>query len=167
MNNETKKRFYRAIESKDMEAVIAVLAQEPDLLTCYIGGDTVVHLACECDFPELIGPLTEMGCSVNALNVDGYPPIYLPCSEGIITVVESLLDHGADVDGLRKANAFGQITETTPLVRAIRNGHLELVKMLLSRGASTSVNDGLSLIDRAKGYPEVQELLISAISRHE
>jgi hypothetical protein len=71
MSNQTEKKLILAIEAKDMEAVIAVLAQDPGLLKCDFEGITVMHLACECDFPELVVTLAHMGFSVNALDANG------------------------------------------------------------------------------------------------
>ena len=119
-------------------------------------------MAAECDFPELVDKLVELGCSPDVLDRDGYTPIYFPCSEGYLKVVEALLDKGADIDGLKKAGPNGHIDQTTPLVRAVRNGHADVVKLLLERGASLKVKDPKPLIERSKKFPEIEKLLIEA-----
>ncbi|KAL9587202.1 MAG: hypothetical protein Q9203_003589 [Teloschistes exilis] len=64
-------------------------------------------------------------------------PISTAASSGWLSVVEILLDHGADLeiqDGPHSADG-------TSLNRAIENGHAGVVKFLLGRGASPQVVD--------------------------
>ncbi len=158
--SEIKKQFNRATESKDLKEVLHILSKHPELLSCFIGGITAMHLAADCDFPELIPELVRMGCSPNVLDEEGYPPIYFSCSEGLVSVVDELLKCGADIDGLRKVESSGNIEQTTPLVCAVRNGHLELVQLLIAKGASLNVKDPIPLLERAKSFPEIEEELL-------
>lgn len=158
--SEVKKSLNRAVEAKDLHKAISVISQNPILLSDTIAGVPIIHFVCNCDFPELIPELTNLGCSVDALDTYGYPPIYFACSEGFVEVVKTLLDQGADVDGLRKIGVDGYVDETTPLVRAVRNGHIDTVRLLVSHGASINVREfGVSLLDLAKPYPEIEKLL--------
>ncbi|MGJ8639199.1 MAG: ankyrin repeat domain-containing protein [Opitutaceae bacterium] len=158
IKSEIKRMLYRAIEAKNVCSALSILSEYPDLLTCYIGGDTVMHIAAECDCPELIAELVGLGCCPNALDEHGYPPIYFPCYEGYVQVVDTLLDHGADVEGLRPSSN-GNFDQTTPLVCAARNGHLDLVKLLLNRGASVQVSDPRPIIEQVAEYPEIEKEL--------
>lgn len=159
MNTNVSKLLYSKLVSKELDGVIGILLEHRDLLVERITGITIVHLACECNFPELIPELVKFGCDVNVIDRDGYPPIYYPCSEGYYAVVKVLLDCGADVNGLRTICENGYIDQTTPLVRGVRNGHLDVVKLLVSRGASTKVRDPKDLLERAKRYPEIEAFL--------
>ena len=95
-------KLYRLIDSHDLQGTIDFLDMHPDLLERNMGGLTIVHMACECDFAELIPVLINRGCSANDKDVNGYPPIYFPCSEGYTDVIKALLDNGADIEGLRE-----------------------------------------------------------------
>ena len=57
--------------------------------------------------------------------------------EGFLTVVEALLDHGADPELQEGADS----ASGTPLNRAIDYGHIAIVRLLLQRGADPKVLD--------------------------
>jgi ankyrin repeat protein len=83
-----------------------------------------------------------------------------------IAVAERFLDLGADVD---EAANRGRTAGYTPLMMAVRNGHLELVRLLLEHGAAVdaAADDGataLSLADEAD-HPEILVLLERESSR--
>jgi ankyrin repeat protein len=59
-------------------------------------------------------------------NISGLSALYIACSQGFTSIAKRLLDLGAN---LRSNNDFN------PLVIACANAHVEVVKLLLSRGA--------------------------------
>ena len=65
--SKIKKALYTAIESKDLSRTLSVLSDAPELLAEHIAGVTVMHLACDSDFLELIPELVSLGVSVDAL----------------------------------------------------------------------------------------------------
>lgn len=65
------------------------------------------------------------------------PPLTKAAGAGFMSVVETLLDHGADPD-LRDSPREGS---GTPLNRAIDYGHISVVKILLQRGADPKILD--------------------------
>ena len=105
--------------------------------------------------------LVEKGANVNARDDDGRTPLFFAATKGHLRVVEFLVEHKADVDPkdyrgatllskstrhetfTEKAQAIFDSTEVatkdkvavTPLMSAKNNGHDEVVKFLLSRGA--------------------------------
>ena len=69
-------------------------------------------------------------------NADSTPPLYYAASFGLTTVVEYLLDMGAD------AEAPGGRAGATPINIAAYRGNTDVVELLLERGADPSVPDG-------------------------
>uniref|UniRef100_UPI0028528838 ankyrin repeat domain-containing protein n=1 Tax=Cerasicoccus frondis TaxID=490090 RepID=UPI0028528838 len=162
--SELTRELNRAIEGKNLEETLSILSRNPDLLDIEKSGISVMHWACDCDFSQLIPELVKRGCSPNALDENGYPPIYYPSSEGFVSVIRTLLEYGADIEGLREIEESGYIEQTTPLVRATRNGHLEVVQLLISKGATTKVKDTKnSILDHAGRHPEVRQFLEKTI----
>ena len=78
------------------------------------------------------------------------------------TIVQELLDAGADVDS---ANREG----ITALMMATYHGHMDVVLLLLNAGANVNLADGqeLTALDRAvtKGHTDIARALHSAGER--
>jgi len=87
----------------------------------------------------------------------------LASSKGFHEIVLKLLEHGGNFRG-------GDVNEKTALLRAAQNGHLFVVKILLSRGANLQVNSfdlrgegGTALIQAARnGHDKVLQELLNA-----
>jgi len=62
----------------------------------------------------------------------------LAAQYGYVHTVEILLDAGVDAN---RFNPVGAHSHSTPLHQAAANGHLDVVKLLVSRGAKTDVKD--------------------------
>lgn len=80
--------------------------------------------------------------------------------KGDVTGVRALLEKGA---GLEAKSRYGQ----TPLFFAARNGHEEIVKLLLAKGANPNINDTfykMSMLAAVadKGYVSIVKALIDA-----
>ena len=77
-------------------------------------------------------------CKINPKLVncsdDGWTPLIVAAHKGRITVLTKLLDAGANIDA---TSVHG-----TALQKAVSHGHLEVVKYLLSRGASLNLQVG-------------------------
>ena len=73
---------------------------------------------------------------VNCLSPTQYTPLYLACHRGYTSVVELLLEHGAD-PGLE--NGHGRFC----LATAVKNGHLNIVELLLSHGKENNSEESL------------------------
>lgn len=83
--------------------------------------------------------------------------LHLACVRGRTDAVRRLLEQGADV------NADHDYYEGTPLLMAAREGHVETVSLLISRGADIDVRDRYgttpTLMAAIHGHQEVFDLL--------
>lgn len=113
-------------------------------------------------FAALYGLLPEVKTLVNQkeapVNRSGWTPLHYACTNGHLDVALFLLDKGAVVDALSP-------NETTPLMMAIRAGNIQLVRLLLERGADIRIRNqqGYSAIDVAEFFnqEEIQKGLKS------
>uniref|UniRef100_A0A672NT10 BCL-6 corepressor-like n=1 Tax=Sinocyclocheilus grahami TaxID=75366 RepID=A0A672NT10_SINGR len=71
-------------------------------------------------------------CDVNHRDNAGYCALHEACSRGWLSIVQHLLEHGADI------NCSAQ-DGTRPLHDAVENDHLDVVRLLLSYGADPTL----------------------------
>jgi ankyrin repeat protein len=82
------------------------------------------------DVPKVVDCALERGARINARGNKDWTPLHLACRRGFLGVVQTLVEHGADV------NAKTSIDDHfTPLCEAIVGGHNEVVEFLLAYGA--------------------------------
>jgi len=123
-----------------------------------VDGFTPLQLACFFGHGEMAVWLIDRGADVNAVaqNEIRIQPIHAAATTGNLTVLTSLLQHGAD------ANAKQQ-NDFTPLHTAADNGDVALVELLLSYGATADpmTEDGRTplVIAQEKGHERVAALL--------
>lgn len=140
---------------------------------------------------ELAMLLLERGANIEEVNDEGYTPLMEAAREGHEEMVALLLSQGAEinaqteetsetaltlaccggftevVDFLIKAGADISAGANTPLMEAAQEGHLELVKYLISN-AGAEINTATSSGDTAltyacdNGHTDVAEVLVSA-----
>jgi len=84
--------------------------------------------------PDMVELLVEFGADVNAKSPDGTPVLMAYPYRDRIAVYKELIAHEAD---LNITNAEGQ----TPLIKAVLEGNLEMVKILMEHGANPHVKD--------------------------
>jgi ankyrin len=126
-------------------------------------GATALHWAVRADDLATVEALLGAGANVSATNALGVPPIYIAASNGNAAMISRLLDARADVNatdatgdsalmaairaesaaavrllidrGARVNYAEPEIAHT-PLMWAVRTNHTEIMRMLLTAGAS-------------------------------
>ena len=99
---------------------------------------------------ELAQVLIEAGAPVDGLPTSGETPLHGAASLGEPGVAEVLIDHGANLEVV--ANYPG-IPDGTPLDFAVHFGMVEVVDLLVQRGAkvlSTRMAAGVGLVDRVQ-----------------
>lgn len=138
-------------------------------------GKTLLCIACEYDridiAREMIGSMKFLGCSIDSPNPRGYTALHSACQYGSKNVVQLLLDEGFDVNAYTHERfpkpdstdpwppvitlfSSGNLDPTsfliqdrlTPLHLASRNGHLEVVKLLLAKSAPINA---MSMVDQS------------------
>jgi ankyrin repeat protein len=91
-------------------------------------GPTLLYVACEEGFTQIVRMLIDAGADINYANILGYPPLYTASARGCSEIVQMLIDAGADLD-------FRSKTGETPLFAAAICGHTQIVGMLIAAGA--------------------------------
>ena len=160
MTEETTKKLMEIIRSGDRTALDDMLKQEPELLRFAApNGSSVVLLAAYYGHAELVEVFVRHGAKldvfeasatgnlervrelvkqnaglVNAFAADGFFPLGLAAFFGHRAIVEFLLKNGAEVN-----TAARNAQRVTALHGAVAGRDVEIVKMLLERGASANV----------------------------
>jgi ankyrin repeat protein len=93
---------------------------------------TPLDIAIQRDYPEIIALLVNAKADLNPR--DFLKPLFRAVSVGQKSIVEFLLDHGADVAG-------DDGTGNTPLHMAASNGSQDIVSLLLSRNANVNASN--------------------------
>lgn len=115
---------------------------------------------------EEVERLIQIGANVNFNDsYTNWTPLISACMEGHIEIVDSLINHSADIN---MANNNGK----TPLMAASESGHANVVELLLKRGANVHYSNynGFNALKVAtkEGHQQVislleDQLLISAM----
>src|SRR5687767_8898780 len=85
-----------AAEKGDRAAIRTLLKQHADVNAPQADGMTALHWASHLDDFETAKLLVSANANVNATNRNGVTPLSLACQNGNASIVELLLDHGAD-----------------------------------------------------------------------
>uniref|UniRef100_A0A8C4NI16 Ankyrin repeat, family A (RFXANK-like), 2 n=1 Tax=Eptatretus burgeri TaxID=7764 RepID=A0A8C4NI16_EPTBU len=145
----------------------------------FINSLTVHQLAAKGEIEHLANRLEQADCKVNQADEHGFTPLIWAAAHGQITVVDFLLQKGANVmalgqereSALALAAARGDVAivnlllqskadiniydwnSGTPLLYAVRGNHAGCVQMLLERGAdiTAKTDGGLNALDLAIG----------------
>lgn len=159
--------IYQEARQGNLAEVKRLLAKDPGLVNAPEGRGfqfTLLHLAAEGGYREMVEFLLTQGAEINARDKDGDTPLHVAAFEGHLEVVELLIAQGADVNARDK---FGY----TPLRDPIISGHQKIVELLIAKGAevdtpdeiNTPDNKGNTLLHHAagSGRKELVELLLA------
>lgn len=136
------KDLWSAAKSGNARAIEELAASGHDVNAKKVGfvreGWTPLHLAVLHEQKEAIRTLIKLGADVNAKNKEAETPLWIAISElKKPDIAELLLDLGAKINSRR-----GDLLGMTPLDWAAFDGKLEMVKMLLKRGANPNAGKG-------------------------
>jgi ankyrin repeat protein len=153
-------RLIKAVRSKDVATVRALIKQRVDVSAPQGDGATALHWAAHVDDVTIADLLIRAGARAAVSNENGFTPLHLACTNRSATMVERLLAAGAD------ANA-ASINGETVLMTCARAGEPRAVKALLVKGARVNLkeqahNQTALMWAAAQRHPDVTELLIEA-----
>lgn len=131
-----------AILNGSLEAMQELIRCGADIQFRGKGRKTALHLVCmsRClNNVELLQWLHHSGLDLNDLDCGAQTPLHIAAHEGMMSVVESLVQLGANID-IRASNG------TTPLYVAARKGHADIIRYLHKKGADINAvdNEGMS-----------------------
>ena len=126
------------IDALDTVRELLDAGADPNSLT--LTGVSPLSLALTNGSPAMVSLLLDAGANANGLEPSGESMLMTAAAIGIPDSVEALLDHGAEVD--MRDEAFTQ----TALMIAAREGHLEVVTMLLKQGADPKASTALGKV---------------------
>ncbi|KAJ3592307.1 hypothetical protein NHX12_007435 [Muraenolepis orangiensis] len=96
-------------------------------------GETLLQRAARLGYEEVVlYCLENRVCEVNHRDYAGYCALHEACARGWRSIVQHLLEHGADI------NCSAQ-DGTRPIHDAVENDHLDVVRVLLSYGADPTL----------------------------
>ena len=163
------------IDEGDVELVRALLVEMPSLASSLISWGPMLcpckteplHYLSDASFnqlwnhgkqEELAAILIEAGAPVDGLPTSGETPLHGAASLGEAGVAEILIDHGANIEAVA---TYPGIPHDTPLDFAVHFGMVEVVDLLVRRGAkvlSTRMAAGAGQLDRMKAeWESLQE----------
>ncbi|KAM9634973.1 ankyrin repeat domain-containing protein 16 isoform 7-T13 [Morphnus guianensis] len=121
-------------------------------------GDTLLHHTARYGHRDVLAYLVEvLGMDIEAFNSDYKRPLHEAASMGHGECVSYLLERGASVDCLKKA-------DWTPLMMACTRQNLEVIKALVEHGANPLLKnkDGWNCFHIAsrEGHPQVLQYLL-------
>jgi uncharacterized protein len=131
-----------AIHSGNIELLKRLLHENPSLATARIGSTrTLLHIVTDWPghFPNgaaTVAALIAHGAEVNAPFIGRHTetPLHWAASCDDVTVLDTLLDHGAGIEA-----AGGVIGGGTPLADAVAFGQWQAARRLVERGARTTL----------------------------
>ncbi|XP_023333094.1 serine/threonine-protein phosphatase 6 regulatory ankyrin repeat subunit C [Eurytemora carolleeae] len=96
-------------------------------------GQKPIHLAAQSDQPEVVKLFLQKQPSlVTASTKDGNTTAHIAAKKGSVRVLEELLKFDKNI----VTNSRNKITDSTPLHIATEGGHVDVIKLLLTHGAS-------------------------------
>ncbi|NXX76111.1 ANR16 protein, partial [Urocolius indicus] len=125
---------------------------------CGRSGDTLLHYAARHGHQHILTYLVEvLGMDIEVFNSDYKRPLHEAASMGHGECVSYLLERGASVDCLKKA-------DWTPLMMACTRQNLEVIKALVEHGANPLLKnkDGWNCFHIAsrEGHPHILQYLL-------
>ena len=134
--------IFSAAREGDLAGVKSALDAGFDIQQRDPDGMTLLMLAAVGGHQEVASLLIDRGADVSALCEDEneFDALMMACADGRTAVVELLLDRGANVNNRYAIpSSRGKIGNQTALSMASNRGHLDVCRLLISRGADMEV----------------------------
>jgi ankyrin repeat protein len=149
-----------AAESKNTDALKALVRQRADVNAAQPDGTTALHWAAHWNDAEAVSLLLKAGANAKAVNRYGATPLSEAVVSGNAAMIESLLNAGASAKTLTSENG------ETVLMTASRAGNVDAVRILLDRGADVNARETYKgqtalMWAASESHPEVVKLLMA------
>ena len=153
-----------AVQTNNINMVKLLLQQAVDVNVCDQNGNSALTLAAAiCANVELVLLLISFKANVNHCTNNGVTPLEVACSRGNVSIVEALLQHGANIHLIEALNC------TLDGIRANNSdpegARRDIIELLLKHGADikdTKQRDTLPLVVAAReGYLSIVKLLLT------
>ncbi|CAI6339858.1 unnamed protein product [Periconia digitata] len=125
--------LHMASVNNDIEVAGMLIANGAQVSATTDAGDTPLHTASYRDSPHVAKLLLDNGAQSSAIDYRGYTPLFLASGGGNLAIVELLISCGADPSKAKRGK------KSQPLIYAAKNGHIDVVNLLLLRGAVIDV----------------------------
>ncbi len=150
------------LRSGNAKALRAFLSKEPQWLTYWYHGDSLLHMAAENDYPDVLAVLVELGLDVNTqCQKVPWGALETSVQRGYLSSARWLLEHGA-----KTTYEYRGLTFCCGTLWSVASGNFEMVKLLVEHGAPVDilVDDpprGLLTEAIGGGYTEIADYLRS------
>lgn len=156
--------FIQAIKNSKPAEVVALLRRGMDPNSVDPTGQPVLHMAAREGNLEVVQALVQAGANIDKRNAFKETPIMLACITGSAKIVEYLLSKEAQINQpgwtpllYAATNGQNEIVKllienhayidssapngSTPLMMAVRGGHISTAQLLLEEGADPSIKN--------------------------
>ncbi|XP_054762960.2 transient receptor potential cation channel subfamily A member 1-like [Lytechinus pictus] len=133
--------LHAAARMNSADVAHVLLARCADVNKRTTGGMTPLHISARRGHVEITKILVTLGkADVSAIDNDECTPLHLAATNGSMGVCKLLVEHGAYIRA-KDANYY------TPLMKAVMNGHIDLINMFLETAKKTCIPVGDYLMD--------------------
>jgi ankyrin repeat protein len=159
--------FAKAIKEEDIENIQHDIKSGVDINERLPGmTHKPIHVAVNTGNLDIVKLLLDNGASINMKDTDGYTPLHhaanrkkledpnsMEINAKLIDIVNLLIDRGANLN-------VDSISDDTPLDLAARNGDLEMVDLLINRGANLLYSEKALHYASEKGHLPMVKYLV-------
>lgn len=153
-----QQKFNKACQDGDINTVKQLIS-DVDINHQDVDEVSPLLIASELGFIEIVEFLLENSAKVNIQKTDGVTALISAAAQDKHEIVELLINHGADISNP---------CDTTALIRASRNGHLNIVNIIVNRCSTIDLDIKETLSGRTAlmvaarfGHIEIMKSLIN------
>ena len=161
-DNEKLTPLHYALNFNDLDFIKYLINQKASVNVSSFNRTYPIHTASKNGHAEMVKLLIDhgaypRGAHVNVIDSEGYTPLDFAVIHGHFDVVNTLLEHGANVNQQ-------DFKQNQPIHHAAHQGNLEIAKLLLQNGANVSAKDSYKntplMLAVEKNQVEMSKMLI-------
>jgi len=140
----------KAVQDEDAEKIDKIASENPEIINYQDSkyGNTLLMLTIMNQQLKSFKALLKRGADVNTHNTfDGTSPLIEACTSKYYDIIfaQILIEYGANVNDIETGKRRqGNSTRLTPLIAASKTGNLDLVRLLVSKGADVNYQNEFS-----------------------